>query len=839
MHVLETFPRDELFQASVPELVRIVRGIVNLYERRACACSCAATRSSASSPACCYVPRDRYNTQARERIERILLEELGGHRARVAGADLRIGARAPAHARAHDAGAYRAAADVERIERRITAALRTWADQLREELSATRARPSGAMRSLDALRRRLPGRLPGRRAAGDAIDDIEELAALARGPDGARHAAATAATRPAAHCTCACTAAAIPSRCPTCCRCSRTSTCASSTSARTASACAMPARRCWIQDLEVTPRRRPQLDPQLDGPRFEAGFLRRLDGRGRERWLQPPRARRGSRLATGRGAARGLPLPAADRPAVQPALHGGGARAQRGARRAARLDCSRRASIPHLTAATRTSQAQGARRETRATRSTTSRAPTTTASCARSAAVILATLRTNYYQRDADGEPQALPLVQARPAAAARAAEAAADVRDLRVLAARRGRAPAHGHGRARRAALVGPPRGLPHRDPRAHEGAERQEHGDRAGRRQGRLRAEAAAGAAAATRCSAKASSAIAVHPRPARRDRQRASATRSCRRRAPCATTATIRTSSSPPTRARPRSPTSPMRSPPSTASGSATPSPPAARPATTTRRWASRRAAAGSASSATSASSASTRSRRTSRVAGIGDMAGDVFGNGMLLSPHIRLVAAFNHQHIFLDPDPGRGAQLPRARAAVRPAALDLGATTTARLISKGGGVYARNAKDITLSPQARALLGIEAATATPDEVIRAILKLPVDLLWNGGIGTYVKASREANAAVGDRANDAVRVNGRELRCQRRRRRRQPRPLAARAHRVRAARRPHQHRFRRQLRRRRLLGPRGQHQDPAQRRAARTRRLTPRSATSCSRR
>jgi len=136
-------------------------------------------------------------------------------------------------------------------------------------------------------------------------------------------------------------------------------------------------------------------------------------------------------------------------------------------------------------------------------------------------------------------------------------------------------------------------------------------------------------------------------------------------------------------------------------------------------------------------------------------------------MLLSRHIRLVAAFNHQHIFLDPEPdAERSYLERERLFQLPRSS--WADYDAKLISRGGGVYPRDAKDIALSPQARALLGIEAARAVPTEIIRAILKLPVDLLWNGGIGTYVKASREANSQIGDRANDAVRVDGRELRC-----------------------------------------------------------------------
>jgi len=151
----------------------------------------------------------------------------------------------------------------------------------------------------------------------------------------------------------------------------------------------------------------------------------------------------------------------------------------------------------------------------------------------------------------------------------------------------------------------------------------------------------------------------------------------------------------------------------------------------------------------------------------VTGIGDMSGDVFGNGMLLSPHIRLQAAFDHRHIFIDPNPDKGTSF-----AERQRLFDLPRSSwddyDRTRISKGGGVFARTSKSITLSPEARALLGLEGAANTPTEIMRAILRMPVDLLWNGGIGTYVKASRESNAEVGDRANDALRINGRELKA-----------------------------------------------------------------------
>ena len=149
----------------------------------------------------------------------------------------------------------------------------------------------------------------------------------------------------------------------------------------------------------------------------------------------------------------------------------------------------------------------------------------------------------------------------------------------------------------------------------------------------------------------------------------------------------------------------------------------------------------------------------------VAGIGDMSGDVFGNGMLQSKHIRLLAAFNHQHIFIDPDPDvRAAFRERARLFALPRST--WEDYDRKLISKGGGIHSRQAKAISLSGEAQRMLGLSAASAPPQEVIRAILRMPVDLLWNGGIGTYVKASTETHAEIGDRANDAVRVNGKEV-------------------------------------------------------------------------
>lgn len=151
----------------------------------------------------------------------------------------------------------------------------------------------------------------------------------------------------------------------------------------------------------------------------------------------------------------------------------------------------------------------------------------------------------------------------------------------------------------------------------------------------------------------------------------------------------------------------------------------------------------------------------------VVGVGDMSGDVFGNGMLLSEHIRLVAAFDHRHIFIDPNPDAATSYAERRRL-----FDLPRSSWAdydtALLSAGGGVHPRTAKAIPVNAQMRAALGIEAGVSklTPAELMQAILKAPVDLLWNGGIGTYVKATTETHADVGDKANDAIRVNGADV-------------------------------------------------------------------------
>jgi len=149
------------------------------------------------------------------------------------------------------------------------------------------------------------------------------------------------------------------------------------------------------------------------------------------------------------------------------------------------------------------------------------------------------------------------------------------------------------------------------------------------------------------------------------------------------------------------------------------------------------------------------------------GIGDMAGDVFGNGMLLSKHTKLVAAFNHLHIFLDPEPDV-AKSYQERARLFNLERSSWEDYNQELISKGGGIFSRASKSIKLSPQVRALLGVTDTQLPPNKLLNVILQAEVDLLWNGGIGTYVKSCEESHSDVGDKANNSLRVNGKQLRC-----------------------------------------------------------------------
>ena len=151
----------------------------------------------------------------------------------------------------------------------------------------------------------------------------------------------------------------------------------------------------------------------------------------------------------------------------------------------------------------------------------------------------------------------------------------------------------------------------------------------------------------------------------------------------------------------------------------------------------------------------------------VVGIGDMAGDVFGNGMLLLPCIQLVAAFNHMHIFLDPNPDTKKSY-RERERLFNLPRSTWNDYDKKLISKGGGLFSRKAKRIDLSPEVQQMIDCSEEHLTPNALLNYLLKARVDLIWNGGIGTYVKATAETNAAVSDKNNDEIRVNGKQVRA-----------------------------------------------------------------------
>ena len=306
-------------------------------------------------------------------------------------------------------------------------------------------------------------------------------------------------------------------------------------------------------------------------------------------------------------------------------------------------------------------------------RSTPSTASTRTGSCAASCRSCARCCARTTSAR-ADGGPKPYVSFKLDPTQVPLLPAAAAALRDLRALAAGRGRAPARRLGRPRRPALVGPARGLPHRGPRPDEGADGQERADRAGRREGRLRRQAPPADREALRDEVVACYTTFIRGLLDITDNDRRRRGRAARATW-CATTATTRTSSSPPTRARRRSPTSPTGSRPSTASGSATRSPPAARRATTTRRWGSPRAARGCPSSATSASSASTSRPRTSPSSASATWRRRVRQRHAALAAHparggVRPPARLPRSR------PGPGGELRRAPAAVRAAALVVG-------------------------------------------------------------------------------------------------------------------------------------------------------------------
>jgi glutamate dehydrogenase len=759
MHVLETHPRDELFQASVPELVASFRGIVNLYERRRVRLLLRRDPYQRFFSCLLYVPRDRYNTQARERIERILLEELGGE-----SLEARVQISESALARLHllvrtDPG-RQVAADVERIEARIAETLRTWEDRLRSALAAQC--PAAQAEALaDRYAEAFPASYEEEVSAQRAIPDLLELDRLADGPEALGLALATGAGDGRMHLRLY----------------RRSEPMAMSDllpllenfdlrvlNERPYRVATRDGAVRWIQDVEVALAGGARLDPVQAGERFEQAFFAVWEGRAESDgfnrlvlsagldWRQALVLRAVCRYLLQTG------LPFSQRYMESVLARHPGLAARLAWTFEARFD-------PRLAPATRTAQLRSLEREVgEALEKVTS--PDDDRILRAFRAVITTALRTNHYQRDAAGapksylsiklDPKSLPeLPKPRPMFEIWVYSPRVEGVHLRMGKVARGGLRWSDRREDFRTEVLGLMKAQNVKNtlivPVGAKGGfvpKRLPAGDReAVQREG-------------TECyrlfirglldltDNVHDGKVVTPPEVVRHD---------------------------------PDDPYLVVAADKGTASFSDTANALAAEYGF----WLGDAFASGGSAGYDHKKMGITAKggwecvKRHFRelgldtqsqdftVAGIGDMAGDVFGNGLLLSRHIRLVAAFNHQHIFLDPEPDAARSF-RERERLFALPRSSWADYDARLLSKGGGVHPRDAKDVALSPQAKALLGLEAARATPQEIIRAILRLPVDLLWNGGIGTYVKASWEANSAIGDRANDAVRVDGRELRC-----------------------------------------------------------------------
>ena len=480
--------------------------------------------------------------------------------------------------------------------------------------------------------------------------------------------------------------------------------------------------------------------------------------------------------------------------------------------------CSTPCTIPNFTGNRERSALEA--RDAIAARSRPPSRSTKTASSAASSTWSMRASRTNFYQRDADGAPPPGARDQVRLPQGRRPARAQAATRDLRLFAARRGRASALRRHRARRPALVGPAGGFPHRGAGPGQGAAGQERHHRAGRRQGRLRAQADAGRRR-PRGGAGGRHRLLQDLRldPARRHRQSRRRHVCSAARCPSAATATIPIWSSPPTRARPPSPTPPTPSPSNAVSGSATPSPPAVRSATTTRRWASPRAAPGKRSSAISAKSTATSSPSPSPSPASATCRGDVFGNGMLLSredPPGRRLRSSRHLHRSRS-RPGKVAR--RAPAPVRPAALELAGLRQGSALEGRRRLFRARSRIVALFQEARRALGLGNEPVTPAGSDAAPSSRPKSTCSGSAASapmcapatkpTPRPATRPMTPSASPARTSAPRssAKGANLGVTQR-----GRIEFARAW------RPHQHRRHRQFGRRQFLRPRGQYQDRA---------------------
>ncbi len=644
-----------------------------------------------------FVPRDRFNTENRHRIERILRQATGAttidYSTRVSESVL-----VRLHFLAYVDPGTLPDVDERKIETLLVAATRSWGDDLEEALVEEYGEERG-----EALFRRYRDAFPaGYRAdwvPRSAVADVARIEELDQPDDLSLRLYRPLEAQPQRAAGEGLPRSGRRSPCPT------LLPLFEDMGVQVADErpyAITPSERetVWIYDFGLTyagddrARGRP-------GPRRLPGGVHPLVARGhRERRLQPARPARRAHLARGDGPARDRPLPAPGRHDLQRPLHRAGAGRAPGRGAAARGPGAR----PLRPRVGGRRARRPPRREHRTRRSTRSRASTRTASCATSSTSSGRCCGRTSSSATSDGSRKSYLSFKLDPEQLPLAAPPAPALRDLRLLAAHRGRAPARREGRARRDPLVGPARGLPHRGARADEGADGQERRDRAGGREGRLRAQATAGGRR-PRCAAGRGRGLLphLHQRHARPHRQHRRRTRSRRRPTSCATTRTTRTWSSRPTRARPRCPTSPtavadrlrLLARRRVRLGRLERLRPQADGHHRARRVGVRQAPLPRARATTSRS-------RTSRSSASATCRATCSATGCCCRSTSAWSRAFDHRHVFVDPDPDAARSFEE-----RKRLFELPRSSwddyDRELISEGGGVWSRSAKSIALSPR----------------------------------------------------------------------------------------------------------------------------------------
>ena len=758
MHALETYPRDELFQATVPELEEIVRGTVNLYERALVRLFLRRDAFERFYSCLVYVPRDRYSTDVRARIEAILRTELEGSEIE-SQVQLSESTLARLHVVVRTVPGARRRIDAARIEREIGAAATTWADRLRAEL-AKRVDESAALAATQRYMRMFPAAYRDDVEPREALSDISDIEALEREPKTLRLSLhRPARQRPErVHLKVVKLGDPVPI--------SDILPMMENFGLRVIAEhpyqLAAPTS-AWIQDFELEHRDGAPLDIDRIEPLFRAGFI--------AVWCAEVENDGFNRLLLGAGlAVREITvLRAYCRYLLQTGVAFSQAYMERTlaanpviARNLVRLfalaldprlSASARAKSERLVASIRQSLDKvGSLDEDRILRAYL--------------AVVRATLRTNYYQTNADGsskpylafklDPQRIPdLPLPRPKFEVFVYSPRVEAVHLRMAYVARG--------------------GIRWSDRREDFRTEIL----------GLMKAQNVKNTVIVP-MGAKGGFVVKRPPAPGGAELQRevVACYQTFMRALLDLTDNLVAGRVVPPPLVVRRDGPDPYLVV-AADKGTATFSDIANAISQEYGFWLGDAFASGGSAgydhkrmgiTARGAWECVKRhfrelgldiQRTDFTVVGIGDMSGDVFGNGMLQSRHILLKAAFNHQHIFLDPAPdARQAYAERAR--LFKLARSTWGDYDVRRISRGGGIYPRSAKTIDLSREAQSMLALPTGAATPQDVIRAILRMPVDLLWNGGIGTYVKASTESNLEVGDRTNDAVRVNGAELRA-----------------------------------------------------------------------